>query len=282
MALTETSKRKIGEKNSIHQKGRLWYNNGEIELHLKPEEIPPKDFKRGRLPMSEEQRQKLCIARRKRVISDETRKKVSQTMKGHYVSPETCKKISQAKTGFKYSEQQRKHLSDSHKGIYATEEAKEKNRQSQLRIQANPELRKAKLEKTYKTHKEKNSFNSSQIQDDTYKYLISKFGSENVLNEYRDERYPFNCDFYIKNLDLFIELNLHWTHGKHPYNEELDKETLNSWLEKAKTSRFYEQAINTWTVRDVKKIQTASDNKLNYLLVYNINELYNYIKEKGF
>lgn len=258
-----------------------WYNNGIIEIKCYDEEAP-KDFLIGRLPITKEHRQKLCIARRKRIISEETKKKISKTMKGHYVSPETCKKISEAKTGFKYTVEQRKHLSDSHKGIYATEEAKEKNRQSQLRIQANPELRKARLEKTYKTHKEKNSFNSSQIQDDTYNYLISKFGLENVFNEYRDERYPFNCDFYIKSLDLFIELNLHWTHGKHPYDEELDKETLNKWLEKAKTSKFYKQAIQTWTIRDVKKIQTAAVNKLNYLLVYNINELYNYIKEKGF
>ena len=258
-----------------------WYNNGITECRVVEGEQPA-GFVLGRLPITNEHREKLCVARRKRVISQKTRDKVSSTMKGHYVSEETRKKISEAKKGFKYSKEQRKHLSDSHKGIYSTPEAREKNRQSQLRIQANPELREARLQKSYKTRKERNSFNSSNQEKEAQRYLKKKFGAKNVIKQYRDERYPFNCDVYIKPLDLFIELNLHWTHGKHPYNEELDKETLNTWLEKAKTSRFYEQAVNTWTVRDVKKIQTASDNKLNYLLVYNINELYNYIKEKGF
>ena len=87
-----------------------------------------------------------------------------------------------------------------------------------------------------------------------------------VINQYRDKyRYPFNCDFYIPSLDLFIECQYSWTHGGHPYNKENDKEKLELWKEKAKTSKYYQNAINTWTIRDVNKRETAKKNNLNYL-----------------
>lgn len=55
--------------------------------------------------------------------------------------------------------------------------------------------------------------------------LEDLYGANNVIPQYQDERYrnpktgrKFNCDFYIPSEDLFIELNYHWTHGKHPFN----------------------------------------------------------------
>lgn len=45
--------------------------------------------------------------------------------------------------------------------------------------------------------------------------LVFVFGNSNVCPQYTSERYPFLCDFYIKPLDLYIELNLYWTHGGH-------------------------------------------------------------------
>ena len=65
-----------------------------------------------------------------------------------------------------------------------------------------------------------------------YKMLCTKYGTENVKRQYRDKnRYPFRCDFYIEGEDLFIELNLHWTHGGMPFendNPECIKK-LNEW-----------------------------------------------------
>ena len=99
------------------------------------------------------------------------------------------------------------------------------------------------------------------------------FSADDICRQYRDEeRYPFNCDFYIKSLDLFIELNLHWTHGGRPFDEN-DDECINKlaiWKEKATTSKFYTTAINVWTIRDVKKIMTAINGGLNYISVYKI------------
>lgn len=36
--------------------------------------------------------------------------------------------------------------------------------------------------------------------------LIDIFGKENVINQYSSNLYPYHCDFYIKPLDLYIEL----------------------------------------------------------------------------
>ena len=70
-------------------------------------------------------------------------------------------------------------------------------------------LSKELQEKTNKTKKLNHSFNSSKIETIYKNKLIEKFGIEDVIYQYMDERYPFNCDFYIKSLDLFIEINSH-------------------------------------------------------------------------
>lgn len=140
-------------------------------------------------------------------------------------------------------------------GTHKTQEAKEKY-----------------LYKCYKTKKENNSFNTSNVEEVYYIKLCEQYGKENIIRQYRDNRYPYRCDFYIKSEDLFIELNAHWTHGGCIFDENsqecLDK--LNIWKEKAKTSKFYAEAIITWTIRDVEKYKCALKNNLNYIVIYNI------------
>lgn len=134
------------------------------------------------------------------------------------------------------------------------------------------------LEKQYQTKKKNNSFNISNPENLFKEYLINKYGEENVISQYRDEnRYPFNCDFYIKSEDLFIELNLTWTHGNHPFNknDEEDILLLEYWKQKAENSDYYKNAIYTWTVLDVKKQKIAKENKLNYLCIYNLEDYNN-------
>ena len=135
-----------------------------------------------------------------------------------------------------------------------------------------------RAERTYATKSQNNSFNSSQPEDNYYAYLCEKFGTENVVSQYRDEeRYPFSCDFYVKPLDLFIELNLTWTHGGHIFNanDPADQAKLAIWAERAKTSSYYQNAISVWTERDPLKIATAKKNNLNYKIIYSVDELYN-------
>ena len=138
------------------------------------------------------------------------------------------------------------------------------------------ELKNQMLAKQYETKKKNNSFNTSTPEDKFYDYLVEKFSKNDIIRQYStDKRYPFNCDFYIKSLDLFIELNFNWTHGGHKFdaNSQEDLKKLEDWQEKALTSDYYKNAIETWVVRDQKKYEIAKLNNLNYLVFYNESEI---------
>ena len=122
----------------------------------------------------------------------------------------------------------------------------------------------------FSTKKKNHTVSSSKGERIAYEKLVSRFGYDDVIHHYKCERYPFVADFYIVSLDLFIEFNLHWSHGKHWFGKDAkDKLVLEQWEQKAQTSRYYECAIKTWTVRDVKKRQIALENDLNYLAFWN-------------
>lgn len=129
-------------------------------------------------------------------------------------------------------------------------------------------------QKDYETKKRNGSFKSSRPEKKLFSILKEIFGEENVIDEYKDERYPFKCDFYIKILDLFIELNLHYTHGGHPYNPNSEEDK--KYLERYKNCN---QIVDVWTVRDPKKLEIANKNKLNYIRIYNNDFDSDYIKE---
>ena len=129
--------------------------------------------------------------------------------------------------------------------------------------------------KQYITKKYNNSFNTSKPEDESYAILKEYY--PDVMTQYKDDRYPFACDFYIPSLDLFIECNYYWTHGGKPYEgTEDDKQIVEKW--KAKNTKFYINAIQTWTVRDVNKRNIAKQNKLNYIEVWNIKEIHKFSK----
>ena len=49
--------------------------------------------------------------------------------------------------------------------------------------------------------------------------LLIIFEKDDIIRQYYDkDRYPFNCDFYIKSKDLFIEYQGHPSHGYCPFN----------------------------------------------------------------
>lgn len=82
-------------------------------------------------------------------------------------------------------------------------------------------------DKINETKRKNHTFNTSKIENKLYKEIKLIFPS--VIAQYnKDDRYPWNCDFYIPELDMFIEFQGSWTHGKHPfdYNSEEDQEIL--------------------------------------------------------
>lgn len=152
----------------------------------------------------------------------------------------------------------------------AREDVREKKSCSMKKTLAeNPDI----IIKAFDTKKKNNNCVTSKPEEYHYKKLCEKYTFENVKRQYHDSRYPFMCDFYVKKLDLFIELNLSWTHGCHlfdPKNPE-DLKKLNEWKKKAAKSKYYQEAIKIWTIKDVLKHKTAEDNRLNYLSIYKYN-----------
>ena len=124
--------------------------------------------------------------------------------------------------------------------------------------------------KVYETHKRNNSFHTSKPETKLLKILQNKFGDFDIEYQYRSSKYPYNCDFYIKSLDLYIELQGSWIHGKAPYNPDSKEhqQKLNEWIQKAQTSQFYRNAIDVWTRADVEKRRIAKENGIKLIEVF--------------
>lgn len=240
---------------------------------------------RGRGPLSDTHKQNIGKANKGNASpykgiprSEETKRKISNRLTGKKHSTERKTQNSQSHIGTKWYnngtiEKQsfnhpgegwnmgRLNFSNAHKEALSVAHKKIKLTKEQLEIRASKE---------YLTKKKNNSFNTSEAEEKFYEELLTKYTDKTILRRYKCDRYPFYCDFYIPSEDLFIELNAHWTHGGKPYNpnDRECQEKLAKWEEKAKTSKFYENAIKTWTERDVKKLQTAKENNLNYRVIY--------------
>lgn len=209
-------------------------------------------------------RQKLSEATKKAMSDPEIRQKLSVAAKCRTYSDETRKKMSEAqKIAQNRPEVKQKHRESSKKALN-TPEAKQKLIEAAKLHWLNPEYQ----QKRYNTMKENNSFNSSKIEEQLKEYFITN--NINFKTQYKSKEYPFMCDFYFPDKDLYVEIQGTWTHGKRPYIEDdLDcAEQLNMWTEKSKTSEFYKSAIKTWTISDVRKRNYAKEHKLNWVEIF--------------
>lgn len=124
------------------------------------------------------------------------------------------------------------------------------------------------INKSFATKARNHTFSTSKPEESMYALLCDRFGEDDVVRQYKTERYPFRCDFYIASLDLFIELNASWTYGGGWFDpaDESCFAQLRRWQEKVNGGHpAYAAAIDVWTVRDVAKRNTAIANQLNYL-----------------
>ena len=118
------------------------------------------------------------------------------------------------------------------------------------------------------------TFNTSRLEEDAFQLLVLRFGNDDIIRQHKTEEYPFYCDFYVKSIDTYIECNFHWTHGKHPFDSSRkeDIEVAASLKEKAKTSKFYGNALNAWTKLDCKKRDVAKMNNLKFFEFFTFKE----------
>lgn len=138
------------------------------------------------------------------------------------------------------------------------------------------------LYKQHETKKQNGTFHTSGPEDEGYLKLLIKF-PDTIHHYTTDSRYPFECDYYIPSLDLFIECHYFWTHGDPKYNchEPFDKnsskhqEMLKRW--KNNNTKFYNNAIKVWTYYDPLKLETFKKNNLNYKIFYTEKEFNNWL-----
>jgi len=133
----------------------------------------------------------------------------------------------------------------------------------------NKEWLHSKLQKEYETKKKNNTFNSSIPEEKTYFSLCCLFPNLTIERQYKSELYPFNCDFYIKEKDLYIECNYSWTHkpvydkyGIILYDENNPKHVKMYQDIKDNVGGY---TLDTWTTRDPLKRKTAKENNLNFI-----------------
>lgn len=139
-------------------------------------------------------------------------------------------------------------------------------------------------EKRRKTLKEHGYIVYSQAESIILNLLRKKF--KKIICQYYSVLYPYMCDFYIPEIDTYIEYQGYYTHGGHPFNkndindiEELNKLINLNKNHKTPNNNLYNSKIITWTQEDIKKRNIAKQNKINYIEFYNIDECKKWINE---
>lgn len=100
--------------------------------------------------------------------------------------------------------------------------------------------------------------------------LRDHFGTDDIVPQYSDDRYPYKCDFYVKSQDMFIEVNAFTGHYTRFYDKDDEEcqQQLKKWLTQAKHKSLCLTYIDEWVGSDVEKIKTALDNGINYTVFW--------------
>lgn len=280
------------------KKGALWYNNGEQEHQYQIEDQIPSGWVKGRLPRKDPEWALKSVASRMNRSPEQKREsslKKSESLKlNHSKKTPEEKALIAAKRKVTMDGKSEEEIADWKKNMSEGGKGKNKGnipwnkgltkedderilRVSEIRKEASKEWVEQKGKDYFKNWRSKvravmhknNSFRHSKPEEDFYQKLLKKYSIEDIERNYnKDPRYPFQCDFYIKSEDLFIEINAHPTHGPHPF-DPTNEEDLKLLEElKNENSDWSNAIINIWTIKDVKKFKFARENKLNYKAIY--------------
>lgn len=138
----------------------------------------------------------------------------------------------------------------------------------------------------YKTHAGKIA---SKPENKTYELLKEKF--PNIIRSHKTKEYPWRADFYIPELDLYIECHYSQYHHGIQFDEnnedcikelqKLQEKSKEKRLENPDKSNQYEKIIYTWTDLDVRKRNKAKENNLNFLEFYTVNDAKEWLKNNA-
>ena len=140
--------------------------------------------------------------------------------------------------------------------------------------------------KIHDTTKQNDSFAKSK--DEEYIYSRLKERYKKVERQYKSKVYPFACDFYIPELDLYIEYQGYQGHGGEPYDENNEKHRLKleEWKQKSKelvtplgkSHVQYKKYIELWTIKDPLKREIVKKNNLNWKEFFNLKQFNDWYK----
>jgi hypothetical protein len=279
--------------------GKPWFNNGIIEIQRNPnKEQIPEGFVRGRIKndqMSESlKRHYANMSKEEKDIVNMKRSKTMTQIHANMTQEEKEHRAKLQSEGLNNRTEEekfiwRQNISNNTVGKnkgnipWNKDKTKETDQRLMLISEHNsivisaymkalpPEYFKEWRRKMRETARKNNSYQSSRAEEELYRKLCEQYSSDDVYRQYKDEtRYPFDCDFYVKSQDLFIEVNKHPSHGPHPFNPENpdDIKLLKKLESDTKHPEWNKLIIDVWTKRDVLKHQTAKKNNLNYLTIY--------------
>lgn len=106
----------------------------------------------------------------------------------------------------------------------------------------------------------KERFCRSLAEQKAYDKLIERYGSTQYDVKI-DGGYNYYVDFYIPDIDLYIELQAHPSHGNLPYDENNEKAVENSY-------QLFGQWLDVYTKLDPRKYQEAKQNGINLIRIY--------------
>lgn len=222
-----------------------------------------------------------CILQQKMQETSLSRYGVNNPMKNNDVQ-EKVKQTCLKKYGVEYVSQSdicKKHMQENNflkYGVKFTtqlDSVKQKVKETNIKRYGHDYVMKF-INKGKQTKKNNNTYITSKVEETLYSKLCKYFGSQNIYRQWNSDCYPFNCDFYIKTYDLYIEIQGSWTHGPHPYDSNNSDDLIlkNKWIEK--NTDYYKSALDVWTGRDVLKRTYAQNNNLNFIEIFSINATY--------
>ena len=112
------------------------------------------------------------------------------------------------------------------------------------------------------------TWNTSKYEELVYNELLIYTKDNDIIRQYKSNEYPFKCDFYIKSLNIYIEVQCSQFHHFHQFdiNNILDLNELNRL--KLKDKPQYNSIIKIWTEIDPYKRKIAKENNLKYVEIW--------------
>lgn len=124
-------------------------------------------------------------------------------------------------------------------------------------------------------HNKRSTYNFKPTQDELIVLSLLKSKFSDVKQNWKTQDYPYYCDFYIGDINTYIELHFGVFHYFEPFRGT-SKQLKSLEVLKEKNTEFWDRVIYIWTESDVEKRNVAIKNKLNYFTFYNMEEFNNW------